>query len=238
VIVRGRELRPLLGEDDGIGRPSTYAPTISTIQQRGYVVREDKRLMPTEIGIEVNDLMVKYFSDIVDYKFTARMEEDLDMIASGQAEWVEVIHEFYHPFAKDLAKAQAEMPVTKREPEKIGRICPEDGGDLVIRFGRYGKFISCSNFPTCRYTEPWLEKIGVHCPKDHGELVMRKTRKGRTFYGCENYPTCDFTSWKRPIRQPCPNCSGLLVYANKREAQCINCEETFLLENIIPEMAD
>jgi DNA topoisomerase-1 len=225
-------------EDDGIGRPSTYAPTISTIQQRGYVVREDKRLMPTEIGIEVNDLMVKYFSDIVDYKFTARMEEDLDMIASGQAEWVEVIHEFYHPFAKDLAKAQAEMPVTKREPEKIGRICPEDGGDLVIRFGRYGKFISCSNFPTCRYTEPWLEKIGVHCPKDHGELVMRKTRKGRTFYGCENYPTCDFTSWKRPIRQPCPNCSGLLVYANKREAQCINCEETFLLENIIPEMAD
>ncbi|HKJ37176.1 MAG TPA: type I DNA topoisomerase, partial [Anaerolineales bacterium] len=132
-------------EEDGIGRPSTYAPTISTIQARGYVVREEKRLMPTEIGMEVNDLMVEYFSDIVDYKFTARMEEDLDMIANGQAEWVEVIHEFYHPFAKDLAKAQAEMPVTKREPEKIGRICPDDGGDLVIRFGRYGKFISCAN---------------------------------------------------------------------------------------------
>ena len=225
-------------EEDGIGRPSTYAPTISTIQARGYVVREDKRLMPTDIGMEVNDLMVQYFSDIVDYKFTARMEEDLDMIANGQAEWAEVIHEFYHPFAKDLAKAQAEMPVTKREPEKIGRICPEDGGDLVIRFGRYGKFISCGNFPTCRYTEPWLEKIGIHCPQDHGDIVQKKTRKGRTFYGCANYPECDFTSWKRPIEQPCPNCSGLLVYANKREAQCIKCEETFLLDNIIPETAD
>jgi DNA topoisomerase-1 len=225
-------------EEDGIGRPSTYAPTISTIQARGYVVREEKRLMPTEIGMEVNDLMVQYFSDIVDYKFTARMEEDLDMIANGQAEWSEVIHEFYHPFAKDLKKAQAEMPVTKREPEKIGRICPDDGGELVIRFGRYGKFISCANFPTCRYTEPWLEKIGVFCPKDHGELVARKTRKGRTFYGCENYPTCDFTSWKQPINLPCPNCDGLLVYANKREAQCTNCEETFLLETIIPETAE
>ncbi|HSM72961.1 MAG TPA: type I DNA topoisomerase [Anaerolineales bacterium] len=222
-------------EEDGIGRPSTYAPTISTIQQRGYVFREDKRLHPTEIGIEVNDLMVKYFSDIVDYQFTARMEEDLDMIANGQAEWTEVIHEFYQPFAKDLAHAQAEMPVTKREPEKIGRICPEDGGDLVIRFGRYGKFISCGNFPTCRYTEPWLEKIGIDCPKDNGDIVIKKTRKGRTFYGCANYPECDFTSWKRPIKEPCPNCKGLLVYANKREAQCTNCEETFLLDNVVPE---
>jgi DNA topoisomerase-1 len=222
-------------EEDGIGRPSTYAPTISTIQQRGYVFREDKRLHPTEIGMEVNDLMVEYFSDIVDYKFTARMEEDLDMIANGQAEWTEVVHEFYQPFAKDLAHAQAEMPVTKREPEKIGRICPEDGGDLVIRFGRYGKFISCGNFPTCRYTEPWLEKIGIECPKDSGDIVIKKTRKGRTFYGCANYPECDFTSWKRPIKEPCPNCKGLLVYANKREAQCTNCEESFLLDNVIPE---
>ena len=222
-------------EEDGIGRPSTYAPTISTIQQRGYVLREEKRLMPTDIGMQVNDLMVQYFSGIVDYKFTARMEEDLDMIANGQAEWTEVIHEFYHPFAKDLKKAQDEMPVTKREPEKIGRSCPEDGGDLVIRYGRFGKFISCGNFPNCRYTEPWLEKIGIECPKDGGDIVEKKTRKGRTFYGCANYPNCDFTSWKRPIKQPCPNCKGLLVYANKREAQCTNCEETFLLEAVIPE---
>ena len=225
-------------EEDGIGRPSTYAPTISTIQARGYVIREEKRLIPTEIGIQVNDLMVQYFSDIVDLKFTARMEEDLDMIASGQAEWAEVIHEFYQPFSEDLKKAQAEMPVTKSEPEKIGRICPTDGGELVIRYGRFGKFISCANFPACRFTEPWLEKIGVPCPKDHGELVERKTRKGRTFFGCENYPTCDFTSWKRPLKQPCPKCNGLLVVANKREAQCINCQETFLLENIVPESVE
>jgi len=225
-------------EEDGIGRPSTYAPTISTIQQRGYVVREEKRLSPTEIGIQVNDLMVQYFSDIVDYQFTARMEEDLDMIANGQAEWVEVIHEFYQPFAEDLKKAQAEMPVTKSGPEPIGRICPDDGGELVIRYGRFGKFISCANFPTCRYTEPWLEKIGVLCPRDHGELVERKTRKGRTFYGCVNYPTCDFTSWKKPLKQPCPKCNGLLVVANKREAQCTNCQETFLLEAIVPESVE
>ena len=225
-------------EEDGIGRPSTYAPTISTIQQRGYVVREEKRLVPTEIGMQVNDLMVQYFPDVVDFQFTARMEEDLDMISNGQAEWTEVIHEFYHPFSEDLKKAQAEMPVTKTEPEKIGRICPEDGGELVIRYGRFGKFISCANFPNCRYTEPWLEKIGISCPKDGGDLVEKKTRKGRTFYGCANYPNCDFTSWKRPILHPCPKCGGLLVYANKREAQCTNCQETFLLETVIPETTE
>jgi DNA topoisomerase-1 len=222
-------------EEQGIGRPSTYAPTISTIQQRGYVLRQDKRLIPTEIGMQVNDLMVKYFSDIVDYKFTARMEEDLDMISNGQAEWTEVIHQFYQPFAEDLKRAQAEMPVTKSGPEKIGRLCPEDGGELVIRYGRFGKFISCSNFPACRYTEPWLEKIGVKCPKDGGDLVEKKTRKGRIFYGCANYPNCDFTSWKRPLQPPCPKCGGLLVASSKREAQCANCQETFLLETILPE---
>ena len=225
-------------EEDGIGRPSTYAPTISTIQQRGYVLREEKRLMPTDIGIQVNDLMMQYFSDIVDFKFTARMEEELDMIANGQAEWVEVMHEFYHPFSEDLKKAQAEMPVTKSGPEPIGRICPDDGGELVIRYGRFGKFISCANFPTCRYTEPWLEKIGIACPKDGGDLIERKTRKGRTFYGCVNYPNCDFTSWKKPLKQPCPKCNGLLVVANKREAQCTNCQETFLLEEIVPESVE
>jgi DNA topoisomerase-1 len=225
-------------EEDGIGRPSTYAPTISTIQQRGYVERLDKRLVPTEIGIQVNDLMVQYFADIVDLKFTARMEEDLDMIAEGQAEWVEVMHEFYRPFSEDVKKAQAEMPITKSGPEPIGRKCPEDGAELVIRYGRFGKFISCSNFPTCRYTEPWLEKIGVTCPKDGGDVVARKTRKGRIFFGCMNYPNCDFTSWKRPLKVPCPKCSSLLVVSNKREAQCTNCQESFLLEEINPESVE
>ncbi len=223
-------------EENGIGRPSTYAPTISTIQQRGYVDRVEKRLIPTEIGIQVNDLMTQYFADIVDTTFTARMEQDLDMIASGQAEWTEVVHEFYHPFKADIDKAQAEMPVTKSGPEPIGRQCPEDGGELVIRYGRFGKFISCANFPKCRYTEPWLEKIGVKCPTDGGELVERKTRKGRTFYGCINYPNCEFTTWKKPLPTPCPKCNGLLVIANKREAQCTNCQEVFSLEDVVAEV--
>jgi DNA topoisomerase-1 len=224
-------------EENGIGRPSTYAPIISTIQQRGYVERLDKRLTPTETGIHVNDLMVEYFPEIVDVSFTAHMEDDLDKVASGEMQWTAAMREFYEPFKEQVLKAQAEMPVTKSGPEPIGRKCPEDGGELVIRYGRYGKFISCSNFPSCRYTEPWLEKIGVKCPKDGGEIVERKTRKGRTFYGCANYPTCDFTSWKKPLAQPCPKCGGLLVIANKREAQCVNCQETFLLEDIVPETA-
>jgi DNA topoisomerase-1 len=222
-------------EENGIGRPSTYAPTLSTIQARGYVVRVNKRLEPTETGILVNDLIVEYFPKIMDLNFTAHMEEDLDQIASGKAEWVQVVDEFYQPFSKKLERAQAEMPVTKSGPEPIGRECPNCGRDLVIRYGRFGKFISCSGFPDCRYTEPWLEKIGVTCPEDGGELVKRKTRKGRTFYGCINYPECDFTSWKLPISQPCPSCQGLLVIANKRELQCIKCKETFLQDQVIPE---
>src|SRR3990172_910586 len=225
-------------EEYGIGRPSTYAPTISTIQQRGYVERIDRRLIPTETGIQVNDLMLQYFPEIVDYQFTARMEADLDNIATGGADWVKVMHRFYGPFALTVQKAQTEMPVTKSAPEPIGRLCPECGRDLVIRYGRYGKFISCSGFPECRHTEPWLQKIGVTCPKDGGDIVERKTRKGRIFYGCMNYPNCDFTSWKKPLAQPCPKCGGLLVIANKREAQCTNCQESFLLEEIVPETVE
>jgi DNA topoisomerase-1 len=224
-------------EENGIGRPSTYAPILSTIQQRGYVERIEKRLVPTETGLHVNDLIVEYFPEIVDISFTAHMEDDLDKVASGEMPWTAAIREFYEPFKGQVEKAQAEIPVTKSGPEPVGRKCPDDGGELVIRYGRYGKFISCSNFPACRYTEPWLEKIGVKCPKDGGELVERKTRKGRTFYGCANYPACDFTSWKKPLPQPCPKCGGLLVVANKREAQCTNCQESFLLDNIISEAA-
>ena len=224
-------------EENGIGRPSTYAPILSTIQARGYVERVDKRLNPTDTGILVNDLMMQYFPEIVDLKFTANMETDLDKIAEGQAQWEKVMQEFYTPFEVKVKRAQAEMPQTNTGPEPIGRACPECGKDLVIRYGRYGKFISCSGFPECRHTEAWLLKIGVECPKDHGEIVERKTRKGRTFFGCANYPTCDFTSWKRPLAQKCPKCQGMLVIANKREAQCLSCEETFLLEEVVPETA-
>jgi DNA topoisomerase I len=224
-------------EEYGIGRPSTYAPTLSTIQARGYVERIDRRLVPTDTGIMVHDIMMEYFPGVIDLNFTAHMEEDLDKIAEGEADWVKVMDEFYKPFAVTVSRAQAEMPVTKTGPEPIGRACPECGKELVIRYGRYGKFISCSGFPECRHTEAWLQKIGVTCPKDGGDVVERKTRKGRIFFGCANYPTCDFTSWKRPLAQPCPKCGGMLVIANKREAQCLNCEETFLLEEIVTETA-
>ena len=224
-------------EENGIGRPSTYAPILSTIQQRGYVERVDKRLIPTETGILVNDLLVQHFPDIVDVGFTAHMEGDLDRIAAGNAEWVDVMREFYTPFAVQVERAQREMPQTNTGPEPIGRACPDCGHELVIRYGRYGKFISCSDYPNCRHTEPWLVKIGIICPKDGGEIVERKTRKGRIFYGCANYPNCDFTSWKRPLAKLCPKCSGMLVIAKKREAQCLVCQETFLLEEIVPENA-
>jgi len=221
-------------EENGIGRPSTYAPIISTIQNRGYVVSDGKRLEPTETGFLVNDLVVEFFPSIVDINFTSRLEDQLDEIASGDQEWVEVIREFYGPFSDRLEHAEEAMPEKKAELQKVGRQCPKCGHDLIIRWGRYGKFISCSNFPECRYTEPYLEKIGVKCPKcNEGEVVRRKTRKGRTFYGCSRYPDCDFTSWNQPVAQKCPNCGGTLVISNKKHLKCLDCEATFLQDDIL-----
>ena len=225
-------------EENGIGRPSTYAPILGTLQQRNYVERENKRLIPTETGVLVNDLLTEHFTDVIDVGFTARMEEDLDRIASGELPWVKVVREFYEPFSKQVSQAEKDIPEMNMGPELVGRACPECGHDLVIRWGRFGKFISCSNFPECRYTEPWLEKIGVKCPQDDGEIVERKTRKGRTFYGCANYPECDFTSWKRPLANPCPACGGLLVVADKRNAQCTVCEERFPLDEVSEEAVE
>jgi DNA topoisomerase-1 len=223
-------------EENAIGRPSTYAPTLGTLQDRGYAIRENKRLIPTETGFVVNDLLAKYFPNIIDTSFTARMEDDLDRIASGEQGWTQIVSEFYNPFSKQVDHADKAMPEVKLEPELIGRKCPKSGHELVIRVGRFGKFISCSGFPECRYTEPWLEKIGVTCPKDGGDLIERKTRKGRTFYGCANYPECDFTSWKRPVSTPCTNCSGLLVIIGRNQVQCIECERRFDLEDVQPDM--
>ena len=219
-------------EENGIGRPSTYAPTLSTLQTRGYIVRDGRRLFPTETGLIVNDLVTEYFPNIVDVGFTANMEEQLDQVASGNQSWVEIVTEFYGPFAQQVEHANEAMPEMKSEPEPVGRDCPECGQALIIRWGRHGKFIGCSSFPTCRYTEPWLEKIGVVCPQCDGDLVERKTRKNRTFYGCVNYPECDFTSWKKPLFTPCPNCQGLLVVSNKQYAACIKCDEQFPLEMV------
>jgi DNA topoisomerase-1 len=219
-------------EEHGIGRPSTYAPIISTLRQRGYIVREKRRLHPTEIGEIVNDLLVEHFPGIVDLGFTAEMEDELDEIASGERAWVEVIRDFYSPFAAQLEKARVAMPEVKAEPEILDRTCPESGHPLQIRHGRYGKFIGCTNFPECRYTEPWLERIGVKCPLDGGDIVERRSKRGRVFYGCSNYPECDFTSWKRPLKTACPDCGGTLVADNRKQASCLNCANTFDREDL------
>ncbi|MFN2147455.1 MAG: type I DNA topoisomerase, partial [Anaerolineales bacterium] len=219
-------------EEYGIGRPSTYAPIISTLRQRGYVVREQRRLLPTEIGKTVNDLLVEHFPDIVDVNFTASMESELDDVASGTKDWIEIVRDFYGPFSRELEVAKEAMPEMKVEPEMLDRLCPECGHPLLIRHGRYGKFIGCSDFPNCRYTEPWLEKIGVTCPLDGGELVERRTRRGRVFYGCANYPQCEFTSWKRPLKPACPNCGGLLVMDDRQHAVCTECERRYELSEL------
>jgi len=168
----------------------------------------------------------------VDIGFTAQMEDRLDEIARGEEGWVEVVKAFYEPFSSQLVRAIELMPEVKSEPETLDRICPEDGGQLLIRHGRFGRFVGCSNFPACRYTEPWLEKIGVVCPSDGGELVRRRTRKGRIFYGCANYPQCEFTSWKRPLHVACPSCNGLLVRDGAHDAECQACGDRFSFEAI------
>lgn len=214
-------------EEHGIGRPSTYAPTISTLRTRGYITREKRRLVPTEIGEIVTDLLVDHFSGVVDVSFTADMEAELDAIASGNRQWVDVIRDFYGPFALQLEQAHEAMPEVKAEPEILDRSCPETGHPLQIRHGRYGKFIGCTNFPECRYTEPWLERLGIQCPLDGGDIVERRTRRGRVFFGCSNYPECEFTSWKRPLKPACPNCGGMLVADNRKMASCLSCESQF-----------
>ncbi len=225
-------------EEYGIGRPSTYAPILNTIQQRGYVVRDGKRLVPTETGIVVNDLLVGHFSQVIDVGFTAKMEEDLDRIAAGEQEWVPVLRDFYGPFKAEVERAYREIPAIELGDEEVGRNCPQCGGKLIIRWGRFGKFVGCSNFPDCRYTEPWLEKVGVACPECGGEIVERKTRRQRVFYGCSNYPTCQWTSWKRPLPVPCPACGGMLVVQSKQWAKCLSCGEQVGLEVVAPSQGE
>lgn len=184
-------------EEKDIGRPSTYAPIISTIQDRQYVTREDKKLLPTELGNSVTDFLVQYFPDILELPFTAKMEGELDRIANGEVAWVPVIREFYEPFEKDLNAAYDKAEKVKIVEEVIDEKCPDCGNPLVIRMGRFGKFIACSTFPACKYTRQFAEKIDMKCPKCGGDIVIKKTRRGRTFYGCSNYPTCDFAAWKK-----------------------------------------
>jgi DNA topoisomerase-1 len=222
-------------EENGIGRPSTYASIISTIQQRGYVEQDQKRLRPTEMGMIVNDMLVQYFPNVLSVDFTARLEDELDEIAEGKA-WVPVIGEFYEKFSRDLLVADEALPKLdlKKEPEFVGRDCPLSGHPLVYRQGRFGRFIGCSNYPHCRYTEQILVKVGVTCPNCGGDLIEKRTKRGRVFYGCSNYPQCDWTNWKKPIPRPCPNCGGVLVIDNKESARCTVCERSYPLEEIQP----
>lgn len=184
-------------EKKGIGRPSTYAPTLSTVQERQYLIKEEGKFKPTKLGLVVNDFLVKHFGGIVNIPFTARMEDDLDEIANGRKKWRPVIAEFYQPFAEKLEKVAAKAKRVKVE-EKLKEKCPECGASLVIKFGRYGKFISCSKFPKCDFKKNYIEKIGQKCPECGGEIIVRKTRKGRVFYGCSNYPKCNWASWQKP----------------------------------------
>ena len=219
-------------EEYGIGRPSTYAPILATIQERGYVVRQNRYLVPTELGFTVNDLLVRYFPEVVDTGFTAQMEAELDRIAAGGADWVQVLREFYGPFSARVSEAEQAMPTVRSEPEATGEICEKCGHPMVLKTGRYGKFVACSNFPACRNTRPYLTKIGVSCPECGGELVERHTRRKRVFYGCSRYPECQFSTWSRPVARRCPACGGLLTVARKGWLKCLGCQAQVPAEEV------
>lgn len=215
-------------EENGVGRPSTYAPTLETIQRRYYVKLVQKRFEPTELGEIVNGLTVEFFPQIVDIQFTAEMEKELDGIAEAKEKWVDVIDRFYQPFEKELAKAEVDMEKVQIKDEPAGFDCELCGSPMVIKLGRYGKFYACSNFPECRNTKPIVKEIGMKCPKCHeGEVIERKTKKNRIFYGCSRYPDCDFTSWDKPIPRNCPKCDHYLVekkVKGGKQVSCSNCD--------------
>ena len=198
-------------EELGIGRPSTYAPTISTIITRRYVAKENKNLYMTELGEVVNNIMKQSFASIVDVNFTAYMEGLLDMIAEGKVEWKSVISNFYTDLKEAVEKAEKELETVKIEDEVTDVVCEECGRNMVIKYGPHGKFLACPGFPECRNTKPYLEKIGVACPKCGKDIVLRKTKKGRRYYGCEDNPECDFMSWQKPSEEKCPKCGSYMV---------------------------
>ncbi|KAF6604169.1 MULTISPECIES: type I DNA topoisomerase [unclassified Bacillus (in: firmicutes)] len=215
-------------EELGIGRPSTYAPTLDTIQRRGYVGLDNKRFVPTELGQIVLDLIMEFFPEIINVEFTAKMERDLDHVEDGQTEWVQIIDSFYTDFEKRVKKAEAEMKEVEIKPEYADEDCELCGSRMVYKMGRYGKFMACSNFPDCRNTKPIVKQIGVKCPKCHeGNIVERKSKKKRVFYGCDRYPECDFVSWDKPIERKCPKCENMLVEKKLKkgiQVQCVECD--------------
>ena len=254
-------------EEKGIGRPSTYAPTMSTIQDRGYVEKDGRYLRPSDLGSVVNDLLVEHFQDFVDVGFTAGMEDELDDIANGDRRWQPVVQEFYNPLEKALTLAKETAPKQvettdiqcpecgkpmlirwgrrgrflacsgfpeckgtpplegeeQEAPQQTDEQCPECSSPMVIKSGRFGRFLACSRYPECKGRKPFTVTTGVRCPRDAGELLERRSRRGRIFYGCSNYPKCDFTTWTRPLPQPCPNCGGLVTAERDNKAKCTVC---------------
>ncbi|MEC0665132.1 type I DNA topoisomerase [Priestia flexa] len=211
-------------EELGIGRPSTYAPTLDTIQKRGYVALENKRFVPTELGGIVLELILEFFPEILDVEFTAKMETDLDKVEEGSVQWVKVIDEFYRDFEKRLEKAEKEMREVEIKDEPAGEDCEACGSPMVFKMGRYGKFMACSNFPECRNTKPIVKEIGVKCPTcEEGNIVERKSKKKRTFYGCDRFPSCEFISWDKPIARKCPKCESLLVEKKQKKGTQVVC---------------
>ena len=232
-------------EEKGIGRPSTYAPTIGTLIDRGYVERERNRLTPTKLGITVTDLLTEYFTDIMDLDFTAKMEEELDDVSRGERDWVPMLGEFYGPFEKALSNADESMPKVRMD-EETDEVCDCGGSDkcehtdtcgkpMVIKTGRFGRFMACTGFPECRKTKPILKKTGVSCPKPDcgGDIVERRAKgRGRSFYGCSNYPECDLILNQQPLPTPCPECAGLMVMKGRNNSACTNCSwQEAILEN-------
>jgi len=203
-------------EENGIGRPSTYSSIVETIQARGYVEQVDRRFHPTDIGMSVNDLLAEHFTDVVDPKFTALMEGELDGVADRGDDWVAVLRTFYDKFSLELAAAEEKLPKFEQRDEPTDEICPNCSKPMVIKTGRFGRFISCSGYPECKTTKPILKDSGAICPKDGGMIAERKSRKGRTFFGCANYPKCDFVSWDRVVPDPCPVCGDYVVAKTKR----------------------
>lgn len=213
-------------ESLGIGRPSTYATIISTIKDRGYVTLEDKKFVPTEVGFETTDKLQEFFSSIVNVKYTANMEKDLDEIAEGNEDYKKMLKDFYDNFAPLVDNAFKNME--KKKPEETGEKCPECGSPLVIRKGKYGQFTACSNYPTCKYikkeNKQTEKEIICKCPKCEGNIIVRKTKKGKEFYGCDNFPKCKYASWYKPTGEKCPKCNDLLVIKNG-EVICPTCDE-------------
>jgi DNA topoisomerase-1 len=213
-------------EERGIGRPSTYVPIISTIVDRKYVKVEQRRFVALTLGEKVNDVMKNHFPKIVDIGFTAQVETELDRVEEGDEEWTHVIKDFYDPFKITLADAEKSIQAVEWPEVALDEECPDCGEQLVIKHGRFGEFISCSNYPECKYSRQMTTKLGIPCPDDGGDIIERTTRKGRVFYGCSNFPKCRWASWDKPVPEPCEKCGGLLAQpsrGNRNILRCLSC---------------